>query len=228
MGPDTAANVLIPQSHTYMDVFNQIYTVTLRVDVSVTANNVVSPGPSGKTIGQVHIAQVNFAPTATMTSLSSPAQGQLPYQFIVDVAASTDSDGYIIWAAIDWGDGSTDLISTLPPSKVALPYFHSYAAQGNYTVTLSVIDNGRMAPGTALNPTPVANDPIAALKSIQAAARADRRGRSDPQFDDPEVPSHLAPGIHPGPGSRQPARAQRTVCGALRYNKFTSSTRPCS
>src|SRR5205823_5903367 len=130
VGPDVAANVLIPVTHTFPDVFSQVFTVTLRIDVTVIANNTTSPGPTASTTGQVHAAQVNFAPKASLTPISSPATGQLPYQFIVDAAGSFDEDGFIIWAAIDWGDGSTQLLSQLPPSKTALTYFHSYAAQG--------------------------------------------------------------------------------------------------
>src|ERR1043165_2732242 len=187
VGPDTAANVIISGVHTYAHVFNTVYTVTLRIDVTIITNNVTSVGPSAITTGQVHAAQVNFPPTWSMTPISSPATGQLPYQFIVDVAGSYDTDGYIIWAAIDWGDGSTELLSKLPPSKVALPYFHSYSAQGTYTVTLSLIDNGRMDFGTPLDPTPPANDPANALKIIQTLQQTLLdNGTLDPQFNDPK------------------------------------------
>src|SRR5579862_1368014 len=167
VGPCTDVAVLIPVTHTYPDVLSTYYTVTLRIDVTIVTNNVASAGPSASTTGQVHSAEVNFPPTWSLVNISSPATGQLPYQLVVDVAGSFDDDGYIIWAAIDWGDGAADLLPVLPPSKTALTYFHSYVAQGTYTVTLSLIDNGRMDPGTPLNPTPPASDPKAALQSIQ-------------------------------------------------------------
>ncbi len=168
-GPGTSAVALAPVQHTYPDDVSMLYTVTLRIDVTVISqSNVSSAGPSASTTGQVHSAQVNFPPTLSLVNNSSPPTGQLPYQVNVNVAGSFDEDGFIIWGAIDWGDGSTDLISQLPPSDVALSSLHSYTAPGFYTITLSLIDNGRMDVGTVLDPTPQASDPAGALSTIQA------------------------------------------------------------
>jgi hypothetical protein len=177
VGPGTAAAATMPVSHTYpipapvtpsADTISKIYTVTLRIDITViNQSNGSTAGPSATTTGQVHAAEVNFPPTASLVNNSSPPTGQLPYQVDVNCASSFDEDGFIIWAAIDWGDGSSDLIHTLPPSNVAITSLHSYTSPGFYTVTLSVIDNGRMKPGTPLDPTPSANNPAAALATIQ-------------------------------------------------------------
>lgn len=145
-----------------------LYTVTLRIDVTVgNLSGVSSPGPSASTNGLVRSAATNYAPVWSLTNNSSPATGALPYQVNVNSAASYDPDGYIIWAAISWGDGSSDLLANLPPSNVAISSLHNYTAPGTYAITLSLIDNGRMAIGTALDPTPSANDPVAALNFIK-------------------------------------------------------------
>lgn len=178
VGPATSGAALLTQTHSYPTftpvvspappIISQTFTVTLRIDVTViNQNNVSSPGPSAKTMGQVRTAQVDYPPTWSLTNNSSPATGQLPYQLNVDCSASFDEDGYVIWAAINWGDGSSDLLATLPPSNVAITSLHSYTAPGEYTVTLSLIDNGRMNTGTLLDPTPPASDPVAALETIR-------------------------------------------------------------
>ena len=147
----------------------------------------LSPGPSAKTTGQVLSADVNYPPSWSFVNNSSPATGQLPYQLNVNCAGSYDPDGFIIWAAIDWGDGSSELLATLPPSNVAITSLHSYTAPGIYTVTLSLIDNGRMAPGTLLDPTPPANDPASALTAIRALQNSQiDNGVLAATFDDPK------------------------------------------
>ena len=181
-GPSTAANVLGPVTHSFPlpPVFpanagvdpntkdGGFYTITLTIDVTVVnQSNVTSQGPSGTTYGNVRSAETNFGPKPTLSNNSSPSNGSLPYQVNLNYAATHDEDGYIIWAAISWGDGSSDLLTQKLPSTSAIPALHSYTAPGTYMVTLSVIDNGRMAPNTALDPTPNANDPAGALNLIK-------------------------------------------------------------
>ncbi len=174
VGPGTAAQVLVSQVHTFTNPtsppgdFTKTFTITLQIDITVTnQSNTTSAGPSAKTTSSVRSAFVNYNPTCVLVNNSSPATGDLPYQLNVDPSGSFDEDGFIIWAAIDWGDGSYDLLHTLPPSTSAISALHSYTSPGSYTVTLSIIDNGRMAAGTALDPTPAPNDPYAALATIK-------------------------------------------------------------
>ncbi|MEI6232099.1 MAG: hypothetical protein WCT04_03550 [Planctomycetota bacterium] len=146
-----------------------LYTITLKINVTVfNQNNVASPGPSAMTTGKVRSASVNYGPTWSLVNNSSPSTGTLPYQINVDCSKSYDEDGYVIWAAIDWGDGSSDLLTTLPPSTAAIASLHNYTSPGTYNITLSLIDNGRMDVDTVLDPTPAANDPAAALTAIKA------------------------------------------------------------
>ena len=144
------------------------FTVTLRIDITIrdVATGALADGPSSFTQGEVHVANTNFPPTAVVEQLSSPATGTLPYQLVVTASASKDGDGYIIWAAIDWGDGSRELITPLPPNIPTVPLTHSYAAPGIYRVTVSVIDNGRLSVGVPLPSVPSPNDPLSALAAI--------------------------------------------------------------
>lgn len=144
------------------------FTVTLRIDITVrdTATGAVVDGPSAFTQGEVHVANSNFPPTAVIEQLSSPATGVLPYELSVTGSASKDGDGFIIWAAIDWGDGNRELITPLPPNVPKVPLKHSYTSPGIYRVTISVIDNGRMPAGITLPNNPSPNDPLSALATI--------------------------------------------------------------
>lgn len=135
-----------------------------------------SGGPSNFVTGQVHSAFVNFPPTWSLLNISSPPTGTLPYQLTINPGNSFDEDGYIVWAAINWGDGSYSLIDKADitlPFKGALPLQHSYTTPGTYTVTLSLIDNGRIpldpkSGRTTLQSLPPANDAQAALAAIIA------------------------------------------------------------
>ncbi len=185
-GPDSATNVLIPVPHTFPipPVFpaaanidpntsaGGLYVVTLTIDVTiVNQGNISSPGPSGKTTSNVRSAETNYGPTCSLVNLSSPATGALPYQINVDCSRSYDEDGFIIWGAISWGDGTSDLLRPLPPSTIAMSSLHSYTTPGIYQITLSLIDNGRLDVGTVLQSTPSPVDPFAALTTIQTVQR---------------------------------------------------------
>lgn len=147
---------------------DQFFTVTLRIDITIRdlASGVVADGPSAFTQGEVHIANTNFPPTPAIEQLSSPATGVLPYELAVTGSKSLDGDGFIIWAAIDWGDGTRELITPLPPNIPIAPLKHVYTVPGIYRVAISVIDNGRIPSGVTLPNVPSPNDPRAALASI--------------------------------------------------------------
>ncbi|HEY3319076.1 MAG TPA: hypothetical protein VGP72_01170 [Planctomycetota bacterium] len=153
---------------------DQIYKVSLRLDVTILdkATGTRQSGPSAFNTGQVHISAPNLPPTPVIQQLSSPPSGELPYQLAISVSQSFDEDGFVTWAAIDWGDGNKELISPLPPNIPQTTLFHTYSAQGIYQVTLSVIDNGRLPVGTILAPVPGPSDPDAALKAVTAVQTA--------------------------------------------------------
>jgi hypothetical protein len=116
----------------------------------------------------VRLANTNFPPLPRLQNTGSDATGLLPYTALVTVSSSSDADGYIIWAAIDWGDGSAQAITPTPPHVPSQTLTHNYTAPGLYKVTLSVIDSGRIPLTQALAPVPPPNDPQAALVAIKA------------------------------------------------------------
>ena len=164
----TPDQVLALVSHTYVN--EGAYTVTLQINITVVNQfllpNETTPakakGPSARTTGQVHTATVNFPPTAQLTAVGSAASGTLPYVLQVTPGASFDEDGYIVWAAMDWGDGSFGQVTPLPPNRPNAVMSHSYVTPGIYRVTLSVIDNGRLTQAQ-LPPKPEPRDARAAL-----------------------------------------------------------------
>jgi hypothetical protein len=112
---------------------------------------------------------------ATLSS-ATPNIGLAPHTVTIDPSEAWDEDGYFIWGAIDWGDGSSELIPILPPYKPARTYSHTYFLPGVYKITISGIDNGRIPVPAVLNPfiaagtvpalpTPDCWDPAAALKA---------------------------------------------------------------
>ncbi|MCY3022133.1 MAG: hypothetical protein NTW87_24235 [Planctomycetota bacterium] len=153
--------------HTY--VGGGDFTVTFRIDITVVNLGAAgeAAGPSAFTTGRAHIANVNYPPTPHLLNMSSPATGTLPYELVVNASTSVDEDGFIIWGAIDWGDGTTQLLTApLPPVIPNTTMNHIYTNPGVYRVTLSLIDNGRMPVGTKPPSGLDSRDPNAALTGI--------------------------------------------------------------
>jgi len=123
-----------------VDVFN----VRFRLNITATANGNSTAGPAGFVDREIRFAPTNDFPNADIVQVSSPATGLLPYTLTVTPSASKDGDGYIIWAAIDWGDGTSERLTIALPSDPALNISHTYSQAGVYKVTLNVIDNGRL------------------------------------------------------------------------------------
>ncbi len=73
----------------------------------------------------------NLAPTASFTA--TPTGGAPPLLVNVNASASYDSDGSIASYSWDWGDAS--------PLGSGIAASHTYAAQGSYTLQLTVTDN---------------------------------------------------------------------------------------
>jgi len=91
------------------------------------------------TYGSVVALPPNASPTATIRPLASrPNPRQLIRFLAVD---SADPDGVIVLYRWDFGDGTTAAFTDGNA-------IHAYAAAGDYTITLTVIDNGGRS-GTA-------------------------------------------------------------------------------
>jgi PKD repeat protein len=125
-------------SHTF--AAGSAYTVTLVVD------DLYGTGSQSQT---VTIAGVNAPPVASFTFSCSDLECSF------NASASSDPDGTIRSYAFNFGDGTTWIGGWGP--------FHRYAADGSYTVTLTVTDNGNLTAQTAhvvtaaLNKWPVAS-----------------------------------------------------------------------
>jgi len=103
-------------THSYAAAGN--YTVTLTVTDNQGATNTVSHG--------VVAVAPNVPPTAAFTSTVNNLNASF------DASTSSDPDGTVASYAWDFGDGLTGTGATAT---------HSYAAAGNYTVSLVVTDN---------------------------------------------------------------------------------------
>jgi PKD repeat protein len=93
----------------------------------------------------------NVPPTAAFTATPNGLQAA------VNGSSSTDTDGTIAAYSWDFGDGSTDLVTTATAN-------HTYLAAGTYSVTLTVTDN-QGATGTATHPVTVTAPAPTALVS---------------------------------------------------------------
>jgi PKD repeat protein len=101
---------------------------------------------SGPTIPRVmYEVAANSAPAAVITATSSNLT------VTVDGSSSTDADGAIVDYAWDFGDGTTATEATAS---------HAYASAGDYTITLTVHDDGEHpASGTASTTVSVSTPP---------------------------------------------------------------------
>ncbi len=140
-------------------------------DYTVTLTVTDDGGATGTVSHAVHVtAPVNKAPTAAFTSSCTA----LSCSF--DGTGSSDPDGSVSGYSWDFGDGAKSTSAT--PT-------HSFAAAGDYTVTLTVTDDGG-ATGTvshAVHVTaPVNKAPTAAFTSSCTALSCsfDGTGSSDP------------------------------------------------
>src|SRR5207302_1284758 len=91
-------------------------------------------GLSSSVTAAVTVGHANVAPNAVLTV--TPQSGVAPLSVTADSSRSSDSDGSIVSRKIDFGDGSTaTTVSTT----------HVYQQAGNYTVRLTVTDNGGLS-----------------------------------------------------------------------------------
>jgi PKD repeat protein/uncharacterized protein YgiM (DUF1202 family) len=87
-------------------------------------------GGQGQATSQVQVSALNQAPTA---AFSGPAMGLVGQQLSFDASGSNDPDGAIATYDWDFGDGA---------SAQGVQATHAYTTAGNYTVKLTVTDDG--------------------------------------------------------------------------------------
>ncbi|WP_461170385.1 PKD domain-containing protein [Arthrobacter sp. Z1-15] len=128
------------------------YTVTLTVTDNLDAKATVR--------ADLTVDRTNVTPTASFSTHVRDLA------VVFDAAASTDPDGTISSYAWDFGDGTTG--TGVNPT-------HTYAAAGDYLVTLTVVDNrgaASTATATASAQAPAPTGPKAAFTSSVSALRA--------------------------------------------------------
>lgn len=106
------------------------FSVAGAYDVTLTVTDNQGATHSSETTVTVSAGTGNQAPTAVASG--SPTSGTAPLSVSFSSAGSSDPDGSIVSYSWDFGDGGT--------SSVANPT-HIFAANGNYTVVLTVTDN---------------------------------------------------------------------------------------
>ncbi len=108
-------------THTYSA--DGVYNVTLKIETAAGGMTEV-------------IYTVTVDSTAPTVSMSSPSDGAALTDLVVEFKYSFSDDGSgVKTATLDYGDGSTD--NVLGTTSV----FHTYSAEGSYSVTLTVVDN---------------------------------------------------------------------------------------
>ena len=118
-GDGSPAGNGVTATHTY--ALPGTYTVTLNVTDADGLWDTVSR--------DVTVSGSLIPPVACFSLLLNGAQERIE----VDAGCSSDADGTIVSYAWDWGDGS--------PAGSGLTTTHAYAANGSYTVTLTVTDD---------------------------------------------------------------------------------------
>ncbi|MCK6500408.1 MAG: hypothetical protein L6Q38_13125, partial [Nitrospira sp.] len=191
-GYTTLANALAPQIVTYEMTIPEDLQVPLKIEQVVcvrltlmVANDVNGTGKTTSVYERVvHLSLVNFPPVANVDLAPSFTNtGMGPLDMLLNMDRSYDQDGFLIYGHIDWGDGTCTILSAA--DLALLPELlgdygegplvpHTYVDPGDYVITWSIIDNGRMPPAavatvglpaanTLESPCVPANDPSTIL-----------------------------------------------------------------
>ncbi len=138
-GDNTPGATAASATHTYATAGTYVVTLTVvdNAGASRTATRSVTVTPP---------PPANEAPTARFTSSVAGLRAS------VDGSGSSDPDGTVNAYAWNFGDGSTDLVTTATVN-------HTYAAAGTYQVTLTVTDDSG-ATHSVTNPVTVSS-PVA-------------------------------------------------------------------
>lgn len=98
--------------------------------VSLTAHFTDHPAVPGGTLSDTEAVTMTYpgGNTVTIDALTNPYQFDAVLRYTV-----TNDRGTLDTVSVNWGDGQTDPVSLMSPNEV----YHTYAAQGTYTVTVT-------------------------------------------------------------------------------------------
>ncbi len=113
------------------------HVLTLSSLIAIAVLAVVSIGPATGQTNQLPTAEVAAANVSDNT-VADPTTGAATDWFLFDGTASVDPDGTIVTFEWDFGDGTTISGNVDEAGTI----FHNFAADGTYTVTLTVTDDG--------------------------------------------------------------------------------------
>ncbi|MDH3810279.1 MAG: PKD domain-containing protein [Gammaproteobacteria bacterium] len=144
------------------------YVAAGTYNVSLTVTDDAGDSASDATTASIEAIVVNAPPTA---DANGPYSGFVGDTIVFDGSASRDSDGAIVRYDWDFGDGTTAADAGPAPT-------HVYAATGQYTVNLTVIDDagdtGRASASVAITErAPAATDGETQYNSYCASCHGD-------------------------------------------------------
>ena len=177
---EAGAGAIADKPHTYADDGPFTVTVTVAEDGGA--------GSSGSATFQVTVA--NVAPDVTAPSNQTATEGTSANFALGSFTDPGDDDPWKV--TVDWGDGSTDTVSTETAPGTIAGAAHTYADDGGYTVTVTVEEeNGAGASGSdtfqvaVANVVPNVTPPADQAASEGTAATFDLGSFTDPGDDDP-------------------------------------------
>ena len=165
-----------------------VYVAAGTYNVSLTVTDDAGDSTADATTATIEAIVVNAPPAA---DANGPYSGYVGDTIVFDGSASRDSDGTIVRYDWDFGDGTTSADAGPAPT-------HVYAATGQYTVTLTVIDDagatGRASSSATITERAAATDGETQYNSYCASCHGD-------PWAEPAVDSALA-GAHRVTGAR--------------------------
>jgi len=153
----SAGSFSVAGTHTYTEEGSYSVTVTIK-DVDDAGNTDTANSTATVADAALHAGTLTVP---SSTSLGAPTNAS--FSFSDDNTGAPGSD---FTATIDWGDGSSSpgVMSGSGGSYVASGS-HTYAAAGQYTITVTVVDEGGSTTGAAAGTSVVALPPVDALSA---------------------------------------------------------------
>ena len=165
---------------------SHIYAAAGTYNVSLKVTDDAGDSTSDATTATIETIVVNAPPTA---NANGPYAGYVGDTIVFDGSASSDADGAIVRFDWDFGDGTMAADAGPTPT-------HAYAATGQYTVTLTVVDDagdtGKATSSATITERAAASDGETQYNSYCASCHGDPW--MDPAVDPALVGAHRVAG----------------------------------